>query len=129
VVDSIFEEQICRPSYLRLISADRHIQIQHSDGMLHRYVFYSCRTLQKYGNYRVTNFWTSQIMPLQKRGLSDVQRLRLQQQLKQVDQFSEDQYRTGLYLIFIRKEGQVLISKQSRGFLSETNFEGMYLKN
>lgn len=55
---------------------------------------------------------------------TDVQRLRLQQKLKQVDQLTAEQYKNGLFLIFIRKEAQILISKESRGSLTEVNFDG-----
>jgi hypothetical protein len=55
---------------------------------------------------------------------SDVQRLRLQQKLKQVDQLTAEQYKNGLFIIFVRKEAQILISKESRGSLTEANFDG-----
>ncbi|CAB3369221.1 Hypothetical predicted protein [Cloeon dipterum] len=82
------------------------------------------RTYQKSGGFRVSSVKSAVIiMSTPKRGLSDVQRLRLQQKLKQVDKFSDEQLHEAKYFIFVRKEGKVLISKASRGSLAEINFQ------
>lgn len=72
----------------------------------------------------MTNLNIAKNMSTSSGQFTDVQRLRLQQKLKQVDQLTAEQYKNGLFLIFIRKEAQILISKESRGSLTEVNFDG-----
>ncbi|XP_059481012.1 NAD(P)H pyrophosphatase NUDT13, mitochondrial-like [Neocloeon triangulifer] len=90
-----------------------------------RRILHGCYRIQrKSADLRVTNLPAASIMPNSRGLMTDVQRLRLQQKLKQTDKFSDEQLKSGLYLIFIRKEGQVLISR-NKGQLAAANFEDL----